>query len=171
MRTCNAGRRREPCYVAAVRLRHPIIPKCFFVAWIFGWVTAIYVPSFLVTVVGLSPLVGGVHLLSDVFAVADEVAPAAKLAFAILFAGGVLMARRLGGTIATAVHMAIGAIAMFLVIALLPEEWSRGFGIGLTGTRFAALPTAFYLGGGLLSGLAFTISEARCRAPSITPEG
>lgn len=151
-----------------MRLARTLTPKCFFVAWIFGWVMAIYVPSFLITAVGVSPLTTRNNFLSDVFAVADEVAPAAKLAFAIFFASFLILARKFGSARATLVDMALGAAAMLLVIALIPQGWSRGFGIGLAGTRFAALPTAIYIGGGLLSGFVFSTSEARCRARNTT---
>ncbi len=151
-------------------LARPSTPKCFFVAWIFGWVTAIYVPSLVITLAGLSPLTTGHNFFGDVFAVADEVAPAAKLAFAFLFASFLILAAKFGSTRATVVHMALGAVAMLLVVALLPQQWSRGFGVGLAGTRFAALPTAIYIGSGLLSGLVFSLSEARCRARSTTSE-
>lgn len=137
--------------------------KCFFVAWIFGWVTAIYVPSLVIAAASLSPLATTSNFFGYVFAVADQVAPAAKLSFAALFAGFALAARRLGKARAS-VDAASGMAAMMLVVALLPEDWSRGFGIGLAGTRFAVLPTATYLGGGLLAGIVLSVSEARCRA-------
>jgi hypothetical protein len=145
--------------------------KCFFVAWVFGWVTAIYVPSVLITVAGLSPLTTGSNFFSDVFAVADEVAPAAKLAFAILFGIFLILVPKVENALATTINMALAAAAMLLVVALIPEEWSRGFGIGLAGTRFAALPTAIYFSGGLLSGFVFSVSEARCRARSTISGG
>lgn len=126
--------------------------------------TAIYLPSFLIAVTARSPLASGRNLFGDVFAIADEVSPAAKISFAILFGGLLLAVRRFRGTPATLVDMMLGMAAMFLVIALLPAAWSRGFGIGLSGTRFDLLPTAIYLVGGVLSGLAFSISESRCIA-------
>lgn len=144
-------------------------PKCFFVAWIFGWVTAIFVPSLLIALTGLSPLAAGKNLLSGTIAVADEVAPAAKLAFGILLAGFALAARRLvkvRALLAAILDAGLALAAMILVIAALPQEWSRGFGIGLAGERFASLPTAIYAAGALLSGLVFSLSEARCLARS-----
>ncbi len=145
---------------------YPFNVNCFFVAWIFGWVTAVYVPSAVIALAGLSPLVRNDNLFSDVFAVADEVAPAAKLGFAILFASLVIATRGLGKAAGPVLTMVLAMVAMLVVIAVLPEAWSRGFGIGLAGARFALLPTAVYLGGGILSGLVFWISEARCRARS-----
>lgn len=60
------------------------------------------------------------------------------------------------------VEAGLGLLCMLLVLAFLPETWSQGFGIGLTGSRFVLLPTAIYLGGGFLSGVVFSISEANC---------
>jgi len=53
---------------------------------------------------------------------------------------------------------------MLLVLALLPEQWSPGFGIGLMGRRFAPEVTIIYLAAALLSGLVFSLSEAKCLA-------
>ena len=149
-----------------MRSTHRTTPKCFFLAWIFGWVTGIFVPSGLIVAAALSPLVEGNNLLGDVFDVADEVAPAAKLSFAFIFAILLMLARLLSYTRAACIDSSIGAASMILVLALLPADWSRGFGVGLTGSRFAALPTLFYILGGLLSGAAFSFFEARCERRS-----
>jgi hypothetical protein len=45
---------------------------------------------------------------------------------------------------------------------MLPESWSRGFGIGLKGMRFDPLPTAIYFLGGFASGVVFSQVEAKC---------
>lgn len=137
-------------------------PRCVFVAWILAWATAIYVPSVLIAMMSLSPLATGENLFVDAFQVADEVSPAAKLTFAALF-GGMLIALRLGGARRHAlVDAGIGVFSMVLVLAFLPESWSRGFGVGLGGTRFELLLTVIYLGGGALSGVVFRLSEAAC---------
>lgn len=145
-----------------MRSLDPGTTKCLFVAWVFGWVTAIYVPSFAIAVLSLSPLVKGGNLFADSFAVADEVAPAAKILFAILFASSLITPRIRGANQHWLIDAALGMASMLLVVALLPADWSRGFGIGLNGTRFELLPTAIYVCGGLLSGIVFSISEARC---------
>ncbi|MBY0447201.1 MAG: hypothetical protein K2P95_00805 [Hyphomonadaceae bacterium] len=137
-------------------------PRCVFVAWILAWATAIYVPSVLIAMLSLSPLATGENLFVDAFQVADEVSPAAKLTFAALL-GGILIALRLGGARRRVlVDAGIGVFSMVLVLAFLPESWSRGFGVGLSGTRFELLPTAIYLGGGFLSSVVFRLSEAAC---------
>jgi hypothetical protein len=141
-------------------------PKCFFVGWISAWFIAIYAPSAMIALAGASPLADGRRLPAATFAIADQVAPAAKLAFAALLALMLLLSRRLALSAATrlVVDMSCASAAMLLVVALLPAPWSRGFGVGLAGDRFALAPLAMYLAGALLAGLAFSLSETRCRA-------
>jgi hypothetical protein len=100
------------------------------------------------------------------FAVADQVAPAAKILFAVLFAAMLSVARRvtLRRSLGIALDMALSCVAMLAVLALLPAAWSRGFGIGLTGARFTAAPLLIYLAGALLAGLGFSLSETSCLA-------
>ena len=140
--------------------------KCFFSAWIFAWVIAIFVPSILIAWTGLSPLPRDRGLPAAILAVADETAPAAKIGFALLTGLFLFLARkaiRAQSAVATAADMVLAALAMLLMLALLPAEWSRGFGIGMTGTRFAPAATLIYLAGAGFAGLAFSLSEARCR--------
>jgi hypothetical protein len=142
-----------------------IVPICFFVAWIFAWVTAIYLPSALIAATHLSPLAEGRNLAAATFAVADEVAPLAKIGFALIFAAFVVGARKLPRAqgLAAAVIDALSAVAaMVLTLALLPPDWSRGFGVGLTGSRFAPEATAIYLLCAFFAGILFSVSERRC---------
>jgi hypothetical protein len=81
----------------------------------------------------------------------------------------VMSARRGGAGRGPLIHCVIGVVSIALVVALLPEYWSRGFGVGLDGTRFAPLPTAIYLIGGLASGAVFLLAEARCMSRSLGP--
>src|SRR3990167_385851 len=129
---------------------HLSAPKCLFVAWVFGWVTAIYLPSFAITLLSLSPLATSGNVFAATFAVADEVSPAAKLAFAFLFGGSLIAARMTRVARRWWIDAALGALSILLVVAFLPEYWSRGFGVGLSGTRFELLPTAIYLVSGFL---------------------
>ena len=57
----------------------PTSPKCFFIAWMLAWATAVYLPSLMIAALSLSPLASAGNLLLDTFEVADEVSPAAKL--------------------------------------------------------------------------------------------
>lgn len=145
--------------------RRRTTPKCVFAAWIVGWAVAVYLPSALIYLAGLSPLARGRAPLGGIFAVADEVAPFAKIGFGVAFAALTFAARRLApsrGPVAIAVDLMAACVAMLLVLAVLPQDWSRGFGIGLTGSRFAPAATMIYLAGALAAGLAFSLSEARC---------
>jgi hypothetical protein len=140
----------------------PIRPKCFFVALVAGWVVAIYLPGAIVAAAGLSPLAAGRNLAAATFAVADEVAPAAKIGFALVFAALLYARRRWIRAPAPAADMLIGGAALLIVAALLPEPWSRGFGIGLSQVRFDPALLAIYLLGGAAAGLAFHLAERRC---------
>lgn len=140
----------------------PSSAKCFFVAWVLAWATAVYLPSLAITLLSLSPLPSGGNLLLDTFQVADEVSPAAKLTYAVLFGAFMISARAAGAGRGVPTSVVIGAISMALVVALLPEYWSRGFGIGLKGVRFDPLPTAIYLIGGFASGVVFSLLEVKC---------
>jgi hypothetical protein len=140
----------------------PIRPKCFFVALIAAWVVAIFLPSAIVAAGSLSPPAAGRNLAAATLAVADNVAPAAKIGFAFLFAILLYARRRWARAPALPADMLIGCVAMLAVLALLPGSWSRGFGIGLAGNRFDPALLAVYILGGALAGLAFHLSERRC---------
>lgn len=151
----------------------PFSPRCFFTAFVAAWVMAVYLPSLVIAAAGLSPLAAGKSLPAATFAVADEVAPFAKIGFALLFGLLVFASRRLL-RVRTAAAIAADAgaaiAAMLMVLAFLPSDWSRGFGVGLTGIRFAPGVTAIYVAGALVAGLAFSIVERRCiaRYPATT---
>ena len=130
-----------------------------------AWAVAIYVPSGLVALAGMSPLAEGRSLPAATFAVADEVSPAAKIGYALLLGSLLAAAGRipLGRPLRIATDVLIACAATLLMLALLPAGWSRGFGIGLGGARFDTAATAVYLAGAALSGFTFSLSEARCR--------
>lgn len=140
--------------------------KCLFTAWVLAWATAVYLPSLVIALLSLSPLASGGNLLLNTFEVADEVSPAAKLSYGFLFGAFVLSARACGAGRGLSVNVPIGVVSIALVLALLPEYWSRGFGVGLNGMRFDPLPTAIYLIGGLASGVVFSLTEAKCQSRS-----
>jgi hypothetical protein len=142
----------------------PVRPKCFFLAITLAWAVAIFLSSALVALAGLSPLALGKSLPHAAWAVADEVGPAAKLAF-VLIAAPLLFAcvTRLRGAAALAAEAVSACAAMLLTLALLPQAWSRGFGIGLTGARLDPVPLAIYLASAAVAALAFHLSESKCR--------
>jgi hypothetical protein len=144
---------------------NPVSPKCLFAAWILGWAVAIFLPSALVAFTGLSPLAEGRSLPAATFAVADQVAPAAKIGFGLLFGLMLFVIRRLNlqWSLQLAADITAACLATFIVLALLPREWSRGFGIGLTGERYHLEALAIYLLGAAAAGLASSISYRRCK--------
>jgi hypothetical protein len=143
---------------------NPVSPKCLFAAWIVGWAVAIYLPSALVALTGLSALTEGRSLPAATIAVADEVAPAAKIGFGLLFALLLFAVRRLNprGWLMLGADIAAACLASFIVVAFLPREWSRGFGIGLTGERYHLEALAIYLLGAVAAGFAASTSYRKC---------
>lgn len=140
----------------------PLAPKCLFAAWVVGWATTIYLPSLSIAALSLSPLAARTNLIVDAFQVADEVSPAAKLVFAAIFGGSLVGIRMATAKRRMLVDALVGVISIILVVAFLPKDWSRGFGIGLNGIRFDTVPTTMYVIGGFLGGIVFSLSEARC---------
>ncbi|MVZ98099.1 hypothetical protein EUU23_10385 [Sphingorhabdus sp. IMCC26285] len=127
-----------------------------------GWATAVYLPSLSIAALSLSPLAAGTNVFVDTFQVADEVSPAAKIAFAVIFGGSLVGMRMAAAKSRMLVDALVGVISIILVVAFLPEDWSRGFGIGLNGIRFDTVPTTIYVIGGFLGGIIFSLSEAQC---------
>ena len=128
---------------------------------------AIFVPSTLIALPELSLLSSGKGIIIGTFAVADQVSPAAKLGFGTLAAAFMLIARWLlpvRGVFAVASDMLLALMAMLLVLVTPPEKWSRGFGIGFTGTRCAPAAALIYSVGALLSGPVFSLAETKCSA-------
>lgn len=149
--------------------------RCGFPAWIAGWVTAIFLPSILIAYAGLSAPASAIgqgfeKLPATAWKVADDVGPAAKLILGgllglLFFAAERLRARRaLTRYIASIVG---GLIAVPATLLLVPSEYSRGFGVGLTGARFDAATLPLYLIGGATAGLIFTWALARCQRKTL----
>jgi len=143
--------------------------KCFFPAWIAAWFVAIFLPSAMIAYLGLSPVaaeigVGFDSLFATTWRVGDDVGPFAKLSFgALLLAVFYAVSRmRLNAAMLIAVSIVCGVIAMLAALAFLPAEHSHGFGIGLTGERFAPTLTAIYVLGGALAGAVFAFALQRC---------
>ena len=144
----------------------PMRPKCIFIALVFGWVVAIFLPSALIAALGLSPLAQGRSFPAAALAVADEVAPLAKIGFILVLAPASLAARnflRTRGAVALA-YVLLSVVAMLATLALIPAEYSRGFGIGLGGGRFSPGPLSIYMIGAIAAGLTAASAEARCIA-------
>lgn len=144
--------------------------RCAGPAWVIGWAVAVFLPSAIIAFAGISahsrPIGSGfAHLGATTFAVADEVGPAAKLLLGALLAGLWFGAARLRPTTpvqAVAANVAAGVAAIIGALLLVPADYSRGFGVGLTGARLDPHTLPVYLLGGIAAGLAFTQSLRRC---------
>lgn len=139
--------------------------KCGGPAWLFGWVTAVFLPSLLIALArhGLA------DLPATTWKTADDMGPFAKLMLGGLLLLGFFLATRLKtGPLALRAALA-GLAAMALTLALLPAAWSRGFGIGLTGARFDPQLLPWYAVGALASGIVFALALTRCRARNPAP--
>jgi hypothetical protein len=143
-----------------------------------GWVTMIFVSSALIVLSGVPNAmtragVGRPGSIAATLRVADEMAPAAKLLFVALFALLLWLGELSRRTVAPvpsprlsmyALNIASGAAAITLTLALVPAAFSRGFGVGLTGSRFDPGLLLLYLVSSALSAVAYTVSLTRCRA-------
>lgn len=141
--------------------------RCFGIAWVGAWALSVYLPS---VMIAWSQLPGGGfalrRLAADTFHVADAMAPLAKLMLGGLLLPAFLLADRLARE--RRVALALGAVAamaaMLLTLVLIPADWSRGFGIGLTGERLPPGLLPLYLGGAAVAGIVRAVSVAKCRA-------
>lgn len=141
-------------------------PRCFGAAWVAGWAIAVFLPSLCIAYTqGPAEGPNVRRLVADCWHVADAMAPAAKLMLGALLAAGFAAADRAGrGRLRGVLGVLAGVAAMGLTLALIPADWSRGFGIGLTGARFPPALMPFYLGGAGIAGLVHVLGLARCRA-------
>jgi hypothetical protein len=145
--------------------------KCFLPAWLFGWVVAIFVPSALIALLGLSEAgaasgTGLDRLPATTWKVADDVGPVAKLmlgAFLLLLFYGVARVRA-SLPVGTAVAALAALFAMAATLLLVPAAYSRGFGLGLTGSRLDPAILPIYAAGAILAGIVFHIAFVRCNA-------
>lgn len=135
-----------------------------------SWVTIVFGTSMLI--VAFAPIQQKTHFsnklvnfLIQIWEVADEMGPAVKIAIILLFAIGIFSCRKFLANsnfiFASIISVLFAIVSVFLVLAFLPAEYSRGFGIGLTGTRFDERVIIFYLIGAFAGGLVFTYTYYR----------
>lgn len=146
--------------------------RCPFTAWIIGWATAVFATSALIAMFGPPHLHGAgadgaANLLAVTWRLADDMSPLAKLLFGGLFAGLCWAVSRLAitrGPVHLTLYAMAGIAAMVIDLLLIPERFSRGFGIGLTGARLDMAVLPFYLLGAVLAGVVFRLVAMRCTA-------
>jgi len=143
--------------------------RCTLTALLAAWVTMVFGTSLLMAAFGpIGPRPEGVQELARaVWTGADDMGPVVKLLLIVLFGMQVLGGRRLDPERpgpGLAIKAALGALAMLLTVALIPESLSRGFGVALTGARLDPATLPIYLCGGALGGVVFALSRQKCRA-------
>lgn len=143
------------------RPRRPFRPRCLALGMIAAWIVAQFVPSLIIAATGA---VGTPGDLAATWTIADQMGFRAKATQALLLTALLLGSRRLAMSERPriALDALLGAAAMLLLLAILPESWSTGIGIGLTGQRFDPATLPAYLAGGLLAGLAFNLADRKC---------
>jgi hypothetical protein len=138
--------------------------KCWLGALLLAWVVQIFGTSALVAI-----FLHSEATVPAIWAVADDVAPFAKISF-ILFLALLVTPLRHHDLAAWPSQLAwwtmASVTALLLVLALLPAYLSRGFGIGLTGARFDPAVLPVYLSGAILGGIAGGLLHRRCRLRS-----
>jgi hypothetical protein len=144
-------------------------PRCTLTALLAAWVTMVFGSSLLMAAFGpVEPGPSGVQELARaVWKGADDMGPAVKLLLIVLFGAQMLGGKRRDPPrpeYSIVLRALLGAFAMLMTLALIPESLSRGFGVGLTGARFDRATLPIYLCAGALGGVVFTLSRARCRA-------
>jgi hypothetical protein len=143
---------------------HPPVPslRCWLSALLAAWVVQIFGTSALLA--GMQE--GGLSSPSAVWIIADAVGPLAKIGYVAVLA--LLLApwrRRHLAAVPTVCIWALASVAALLgVLALLPAEFSRGFGIGYDGARFSPATLPAYVAAAALAGLLGALLQRRCYA-------
>jgi hypothetical protein len=143
---------------------------CSFSSWIAGWAVAVFLPSAAIAYFGISESAANIgegfnHLLATTWKVADNVGPLAKLMIGALLAlfNTLALVTIKHNNLTQAIGCAsAGMLAIVLTLVLIPAEYSRGFGIGLTGARIDQNTLPIYVVCGLISGLALRSMHHRC---------
>jgi hypothetical protein len=116
--------------------------RCWLPAVLAGWVTMIFVSSALIVLSGVPNAM--LLWLGELSRRTVAPVPSPRLSM-------------------YALNIASGAAAITLTLALVPAAFSRGFGVGLTGSRFDPGLLLLYLVSSALSAVAYTVSLTRCR--------
>lgn len=138
---------------------------CLAPAWLFAWVTAIFLPSLLIALLPPHALLAGGNVLQETWRIADAIGPFAKLALGGVLAVTLTIASRLRArslVVDCAIAMIASGLAMGATLALLPADLSAGFGVGLTGQRFDFALLPLYAIGAGAAGVVFALSVWSC---------
>ncbi|GAB2787396.1 hypothetical protein GCM10027275_35150 [Rhabdobacter roseus] len=137
-----------------------------------GWIVIVFGTSLLIFF--FSPLTYETYhsnpilnALRTVWEIADEMGPAVKLSLVLLFGTFVFLFKeriRQDRVLFYASSIGFALLSMLLVLALLPADLSRGYGVGLTGRRFDGKMMPIYATGAFLGGAAFAYMYRRLSA-------
>ncbi|MCJ8211982.1 hypothetical protein MUY27_19850 [Mucilaginibacter sp. RS28] len=129
-----------------------------------GWVALVFGTSTLVYFFSpiphrsfhQNPVING---LRNIWEIADDMGPVVKLSIIAVFAVLYILSRSIIKKSRLSFYtgsIIIAVIAVLLVLALLPADLSRGYGIRLTGARFDLSMLPIYLSGAVLGGVVFS---------------
>ncbi|MES3019682.1 MAG: hypothetical protein V4721_17975 [Bacteroidota bacterium] len=105
-----------------------------------------------------------VNILQSVWELGDAIGPIVKLSLIIIFAILVSMLRNNFNEKPQFVYVksiTFALLSMLLVLFFLPLEYSRGFGIGLTGSRIDTSVFFFYIIGAIAGGIVYAYTFNR----------
>lgn len=150
--------------------------RCWMLALLSGWVTVVFTSSVLIVLRDVPNAMtragfGSPGWIAASWRVADEMAPSAKLLLVAILAMLLWLSEQwLPARMADAQtwqsflrNIGIGWVSMILTLALVPADLSRGFGVGLSGTRFDPVVLPLYLVSAALGAIVYTVSVGRCR--------
>lgn len=101
-----------------------------------------------------------INSLRVIWEIADEIGPAVKIALIILFGSLIFIFRNhyKGRNKSYVKSILFALISVMLVLLLLPADYSRGYGIGLTGERLDPDVLPLYLIGAVACGITYSLS-------------
>lgn len=138
----------------------PTEVRVSFKAWVLAWACSIFLSCALLA--ALYPQAGA-NFPIRVWQIADEMAPMAKLSFGgLLFLVFALLHRlaQFGRALTVVAFGAASALVPVIVMTIIPAAYSRGFGIGFSGARFAFAEIACWMVGCLAGGLLYARSRS-----------
>lgn len=147
-----------------VSKKSPQSLKCFGTAWVIGWAVAVFLPSALIA---LSQIHNDLsELLPTTWRIADEVGAFVKISIGLVFLALCWSFSKIGlsGTARNlTAYSAAGILAIVTPLLFMPESYSRGYGVGLTGVRLDPHVLVCYLAGAIAAGTALFFSFNRCQ--------
>ncbi|WP_100335868.1 hypothetical protein [Hymenobacter chitinivorans] len=134
-----------------------------------GWVVMVFGTSILIFL--FAPLEQDryssnwlVNSFRTIWEIGDAMGPAVKISYIVLFGLLIFASKSVinrNRRTSYALSIIFAVVSATLVLAFLPADFSRGYGIGLTGARFDTRMLPIYMAGAVLSGVAFSYAVNR----------